>query len=786
MRKLKIDTNRIFKKLGEGIIRFRWWIIIVVIIVNIIAGFGITKLKRDSSQRSFLLESSQLKKAEDAFNGVFGNDEFVALLIEGEDVFAPQSLTMIRELGNELKAKVPFADKVTSLADFEYSTAKGDEISIGNLVPEVIPASPGEIEAIRRKAFSKHFLINRLFSDDSRQTWLVLHLASFPDDWKSARQDDPRLEVGKTVLDLLGQDKYKTYSIKAVGKPIREYEDSIYLNREAKRMIMLAVLLTIVMLSILVRSFRGVVIPLMTTASSMFIVFGFMGHLGIKINQILITLPIYLGLALSIAYSNHLYNFFNRNFQLTGKRKESIPYALEHTGWPIFFTALVTISSLFAFNFVPIKPIQWVGFTSGVLIFVIYLIILFFYPALLSFGRDKKPKPEYTRTKELWTDKFYVGLGKWVLNNSRTIVIGFVLLVILGIYGVTRLEVNTDFRRTFGFKLPHIAKLNYVSQTKIGSMLSYNLTLHFQEAEKIKDPGVLKNFDKLASNIKSFQLSKRVSSVLDIIKDMNRLFNGDSPQYYRIPDTREMISQLLLIYETSGGKELEKWIDSDYSILRLFVETRDFDNREMLAEFNAVKRLAAELFPEAEMNLVGNMVESVAINDLISIGQVNSFLAALAAVWFFMVLVFRSLKMGFIALIPNITPPIFVIGLMGLLGIPLDFMTMTIMPMLLGLTVDDTMHVIIHAQMEYKKSRNLRQALLDTTKTVGKAIIMTSSILGLSFLVYITSKINVFVYLGVFTFVGILSGVLADFLITPLLVVWTKPFKNKTTKNSGK
>jgi predicted RND superfamily exporter protein len=123
---------------------------------------------------------------------------------------------------------------------------------------------------------------------------------------------------------------------------------------------------------------------------------------------------------------------------------------------------------------------------------------------------------------------------------------------------------------------------------------------------------------------------------------------------------------------------------------------------------------------------------------------------------------------------------------MGLLGIPLDFMTMTIMPMLLGLTVDDTMHVIIHAQMEYKKSRNLRQALLDTTKTVGKAIIMTSSILGLSFLVYITSKINVFVYLGVFTFVGILSGVLADFLITPLLVVWTKPFKNKTTKNSGK
>lgn len=779
MSKKNIDINQVFKRISEKIVKYRWWIIAAVIIINIIAILGMTRLKKDSSSESFLLESSQIRQAEEEFEAVFGNDEFVALLFEAEDVFSPRALTMIRELGDELEAKIPFADKVTSLADFEFSSAVNDEIIIGPLLPEVIPTAPEEIEGIRKKAFSKPFLVNRLFSDDSRQTWLLLHLLSYPPEWKSAEGDEPRIAVGKAVLKLLEQEKYKKFSIKPLGKPVREYEDSMYFGLEAMRVIMLATLMAVVVLIILLRSFWGVLVPLITTASSIIIVFGFMGLLGIKMNQSLMTLPVYLGLALSIGYSIHLFNFFKRNFLITGKRKESVSYALEHTGWPLLFTALTTIGCLLSFYFVPIKPIQWVGFTSAAVIFSVYIIVIVFYPALLSFGKDKEPKPEHAETRELWADKFYIRLGEWVLKHSVPIIIVFVICVSIVTYGLTKIEINTDFRRTFGFKLPHIARLNYVSQTKVGSMLSYNLALRFQESDKIKDPQVLKNFEKLAAGVSDLRLTRRVSSILDILKDMNQLFNTDNPRFYRIPETREQVSQLLLIYEVSGGTEAERWIDPDYTVLRLMVETGDFDNNEMLIEFEEVKRLAAELLPEAELTLVGNMVESVIINDLISTGEMTSFLAALVTIMFLMMIVFRSIVTGLIGLIPNIAPPLFVGGLMGLFGIPLDFMTMTIMPMLLGLAVDDTIHFIIHSKLEYQRTGDYRESILHTFKTVGKALFMTTFILSVSFIIYTSSAINMFVYLGLFTVIGIMSALLTDFFVTPVLVNWVRPFKKK-------
>jgi hypothetical protein len=126
--------------------------------------------------------------------------------------------------------------------------------------------------------------------------------------------------------------------------------------------------------------------------------------------------------------------------------------------------------------------------------------------------------------------------------------------------------------------------IDYVGHSKVGSLYSYDLTLTFTEQGQAKDPEVLKKFDALIREVQGYPLTKKVSSLVDIVKDMNQVLHQGDPAYYKIPETREMIAQLLLLYENAGGVEAEKWVDYDYQRLRLMVELGDYNSREAKRE----------------------------------------------------------------------------------------------------------------------------------------------------------------------------------------------------------
>jgi predicted RND superfamily exporter protein len=210
----------------------------------------------------------------------------------------------------------------------------------------------------------------------------------------------------------------------------------------------------------------------------------------------------------------------------------------------------------------------------------------------------------------------------------------------------------------------------------------------------------------------------------------------------------------------------------------LKVDLDDYNCNEIITEFDAIKNMAKELLPGAKLSLLGDVPEFVELNSLVSKGQIISFSIALFVVAILMATVFGSIKIGLIAMIPNITPPIIIGGIMGLFNIPLTMMTMTVMPMLLGLAVDDTIHFITHARFEHhgERGRSYETAILKTLKTVGRSLFMTSFILIISFAIYLTSIVNIYFYLGVFIIAGVLSALIADFLMVPILIKWTKCF----------
>ena len=167
-------TNQWFKQVGERLVALRWGIILALVGINVLALFGVPKIRLDNSTESWFLEDDPMTIARNEFVETFRNDDYVGILVEADDVFAPEMLRLIRELGEELKENVPFADEVTSITDFDFTQGTDEGVEIGNIVPDEIPSDLQTIEDIRALAFSKKFLVNRLFSDDSRQAWISL------------------------------------------------------------------------------------------------------------------------------------------------------------------------------------------------------------------------------------------------------------------------------------------------------------------------------------------------------------------------------------------------------------------------------------------------------------------------------------------------------------------------------------------------------------------------------------------------------------------------------------
>jgi predicted RND superfamily exporter protein len=338
------------------------------------------------------------------------------------------------------------------------------------------------------------------------------------------------------------------------------------------------------------------------------------------------------------------------------------------------------------------------------------------------------------------------------------------------------MEVDQEMENTWGLKVDWVKNMDYIRNTPLGSLYSIDLTLTFDEKNHAKLPDVLHRFDQLAQEVNNFRLIKRVSSLLDIVKDLNQVMHSGDPAYYRIPDDPELISQLLLLYEMSGGSQAEHFVDYDYQRLRLTADFGDFSSKEVERDLVALSQRTRELFPDAQIGVIGSAVQFAVMVQYVSRGAVKSFLIALVVIMILMMIVFRNVKIGLIGMIPNITPALLVGGYMGLNHVTLDMMTMIIMPMLLGLAVDDTIHFINHAKLEFQRTGSYRLAVRETFVTVGKALFMTSFILVASFSVYLTSSARLFFNIGLLSVLGISSALLADYFITPILVKWTHPF----------
>ena len=773
--------NDWFEKFGRFEVKHRWAFIIGLALFSIFCFLGLSRLYLDNGEEDWFDDWDTVKVNQDHFEDIFGSTDSLLAHITAKDVFDPEVLQMISDLGDELLQNVPYADSITSLMQLSVPIGTEDGFEVSSPFKDGVPSNKDELLAKKAFILSRESLVNALVSEDATETWLIVNLEQYSENLEEAMN-----KIAPPAMKIFNSSKYKSdkWQIRPAGLSYTEYEENEVTMEQLVSRIAVGFVVMVIFLIVFIRSLRGVIVPAVATVGGLCSTLGASAWLGIKGNNTMLLVTVLLAMALAVGYSVHYINSFKLYFRKTGNRKESIVMGVRDSGWALFFTVITTMGGMLSFLAANIRPMRWVGGITAAVVFAVFFYIIILLPCLLSFGKDKEPDPTFVDTQgSTKSDLRVENMGKAILNKKWLTVILTSVIVLLLIPGLFKIKVNMNYSDMMGERTPYIKRLMEITRSQLGSQYSYEILIEYTDEDAIKNPQILKNMDILSERIGTLSQTKvsngkpRVSSVTKVIKEMNRTLNGDEKDFYIIPDDEELVSQILFLYEISGGTDLYDYVSEDFKATYLHAELNGYDGEEIVQNMAEVTNWIKELFPDAQnAGIVGEVVQYAQMNKKLVHGSINSIGTSLLTILILLILAFTSFKTGFIAMIPNVVPVLLIGGIMGYAGVNLDMITAMLMPMILGIAVDDTIHFTNHIKYHFELCGNYRKSIENSYREIGKTMIMTTVILCAMFFIFMFSTMTVIVNIGWLSVAGLGSALVADYTVTPVLIYITKPF----------
>lgn len=783
------NINKVFRRFGEKQIKYRYIILVVFVLATVFCCAGLSKFRIAQNEDSWYGDSDKIKINKKKYEQIFGNNDAVMILVKADDVFAPHVLESIDKIGNILMEEIPLADELTSITKLQVPVGDAEGFSVINPFETGIPTDPQVLKQKKDFILSRSSLVNTLVSDDAHETWITLSLRAYPE---GDAKDEVMMDIGYKTEDIIRLPEFNTgdFKLYATGLPYLDSREEAFDNPEIAIRIGIGFIVMILCLIIFIRNIVGVIVPVLATGGAICSVLGAMSWMHVAADSTLIMLPILLGMALSVGYSIHYINGFKMNFRQTGKRYESILKTVEESGWPIFFTVITTMASIISFVFARIKPIAWMGFVSAAIVFVVYLYIVILIPIALSFGKDKKIEAN-TNVKEGATklDLIFEKFSLHIIKHSKLVNIITIGIFILLVPGFFFIRTNMDIIKMTGEKVPYIKDIIEMLDTKIGSQYSYDIMIEYQDDDAFKLPENMLAIEELEKRISTLQLTKmsagkpHIISILSVIKEMNRALNGDDSAYFSIPEDEYMLAQLVEYSSIEMSKDFDDYLDADFKVASVHVDLSSFESEKALQDIDSVNAMLAEIFPDANCCIIGDMMEYAEMSTRLVWGELKSFAFSFIVIAIMLIIAFSGIKIGLIGMIPNLAPVVVIGGIMGYCNIAMDMVTMTLIPMILGIAVDDTIHFTNHVKMQIEKNLSYKDAISVTFREIGKSMFMTTSILCAVFLAPLFSPLHYLSEVSLLLIIGLVSALVADYTITPALIYLTKPFgKDKENK----
>ena len=534
--------------------------------------------------------------------------------------------------------------------------------------------------------------------------------------------------------------------------------------------------------------FRNIVwvfIPLLSCFFSVLIMIGFLGLVGWKVTVIssnFIALMLILTMAMNIHMSVRYLQYRKENPQISND--QAIGWTASKMFWPILYTVLTTICAFLSLIFSEIKPIIDFGWMMTVGLLVSMFVTFTLLPSVLNILKYKN-----SDLREEKKSKITSLLSSIAKNKAKTIFSSALVVVVVSIYGITKLEVENSFINYFD-KDTEIYKGMKLIDENLGGTTPLDIIIKFPQKEKDehdddwgddeKDDAkywftrnkidkiteihdYLDNLDAVGKVI-SFASMVRVAEDLNDGKKLEGLEMG--VLYTKIPDAikKEIIDPYISIKNDEARISL-RVLDSKEDLRRNeLIKKINYDLENKLGLKKDEFKLAGVLI------LFNNLLQSLFKSQILTLGVV------MAGITLMFLILFRNITLSLIGVVPNFMAAFLILGIIGLLGIPLDMMTITIAAITIGIAVDNSIHYIYRFREEFKKINDYNKTLEKCHDTVGVAILNTSITIVFGFSILVLSNFIPTIYFGVFTGIAMLLAMISVLTLLPRLILTFKPF----------
>ena len=798
----------------------------ILIILLLIFGYFAKNFQLDASSDTLLLENDPDLKYLREVNAKYGSKDFLVLTYTPkENLLSNNTIKNLTNLKNDLK-KMPWVSNVITILDVPLLKNNDDPLTeriknFKTLSSKNVDKERGFNEIINSPIY-KEFVI----SNDGKTSGILVYIKTDNKLSELIKNKNNYLDKrDKGKLTSKDQKEYKKFlkkydnykklynqknhqNINEIRTVIKKYQNTAKIHLGGIPMIAddmmtyikndiivfgAGVFLFIVCtLWFVFRSLLWVFIPLLSCFFSVFIMVGLLGLVGWKVTVIssnFIALMLILTMAMNIHMSVRYLQFKKENPNISNS--EAILWTSGKMFWPILYTVLTTICAFLSLIFSEIKPIIDFGWMMTVGLLVSLSVTFTLLPTMLNIlSRDS------IKYKDEQKSKITSFLATVSQKNTKTIFVSALLVIFISIFGITKLEVENSFINYFD-KKTEIYKGMKLIDDELGGTTPLDVIIKFPSQEEVeKTDDDFDSWDDEDQEDEKYWFTRnkidritKVHDYLDNLEEIGKVISFASMVRVAedLNDGKELQGLEMGVLYTKIPDSIKKEIIDPYISIEnneARISLRVLDSKKDLRRNELIKKINYDLENQIGLNkdefklagvliLFNNLLQSLFKSQILTLGVVMAGITAM-----FLIL-FRNITLSLIGVVPNFMAAFLILGIIGLLGIPLDMMTITIAAITIGIAVDNSIHYIYRFKEEFKKIRKYNLTLEKCHSTVGVAILNTSITIVFGFSILVLSNFIPTIYFGVFTGIAMLLAMVSVLTLLPKLILIVKPFGNE-------
>ncbi len=762
----------------EWIVRHRWWVVAATVAATALFATQLPKLRFDPNTEAYVPVNHPVRRfwreARERFG--IGREILVALEARGpEGIFTPRMLQALRDLTDGIKGlDGVIAEEVRSLADAEAIVGTEEGLEVRPFFEEP-PHTLAEARAIRAEVFRNAVYLDRLVSRDGKIAVILVPT-------HHAVGKSPT-EVYEEIAAYVAAHPVKGARILIAGDPAVEAVFGRQMAADLERLIPLAMLVVIVVLFLCfpgvgpvrlaaraavllsvvllwqqieggpvrllvaacaalagaMLTVRGVLLPVLVVAISVVWTWGMQAALGLPI-YIAGTLVPPLLLAIGCADGIHILERYYEKAGRYSDRDRVVLGTMEELWRPVVLTSLTTAAGFGSLMAGSMTVYRVFGFTTAFGILVAMLMSLTLLPAALAILPLPRSRPRNWSLDLL--PRGLMALGRWIAGHRKLVLAAGILAAIGFRIAAEDLRIDYSWVESLSPDSP-VLEADRVLRSRYGGTTPFNIIVRAPQPDGIKDPAVLEAMDRVLEELAERPEVGDTRSIAEYLKRMNQAMHGDRSEAYRIPATRELVAQYLLLYSMSGNPaELDDMVDYDYQAANLSFRVRGDRLHVIQGVVEAAQRAIDEhlrpLGLSATLTGAGMVLKTVM--DMIFQSQVYSLATATMLVLVSLCVLFRSLRDALVCMVGPLFTGIANFGGMALLGVPLGPEKAMIGAIALGIGIDYSIHLMSRFRDVAGRGMSVNEAIVEAMRTTGRAILFNALVVVAGFLVLGFSK----------------------------------------------